>query len=314
MSLTLDHVELRVMPPRTPRHLPVFSLGAVSMHEREPAVKTLSERFKLGRTTQVEAPYGSVFASERGTLQFFAASGGLLVRSCVADNALACEQRPWKRLERDSSAAPTLSHAMVDHLVTDTLVTLTNARLRPTECGPLKALAPTFSLDAGRAAVGGSATVLIGYAIDGIPLLGPGAKTHGRFEPDDGGAELVELFHAPRRLGQAQRTALAPAEAALDRLAQNDRELQHFHARGQRVRFDTMVFGFYALPVFEPQAVLLPVLQVQGSTSDPERPEHETRFGRVVSLLATEGVTRHWTAPGTAHGRVGRHEACDNAP
>lgn len=313
--LTLEHFELRADCPKTPGEVQIFAMDAVPMHEREPAMGVLTDRFKLGRTTHVEAPYGSVFASERGTLQFFAASGGMLARSSAADNAFAEARRPWNRLERqqfEGSTQFTLPKATSDRLVQDTLCMLSSARLMPHADSPLKALPPSVSLDQwgttadeghARASAAGAATVHIAYEIDGIPLFGPGARTQGRFEPGDVGdtGELVEMFHAPRSFGHTTQADLEPADAALDRMVQGDRELQQFHSRGHHVRFDALEFGFYALPVFEPQAMLLPVLRVQGTSIHPERPKHEARFRRIVSLLsqrgaAKAGISNDWPA------------------
>lgn len=298
MTLTLSHIRISGKLPDTPKKVSVFELGSVSIEERGLAIRTLMSAVKVGRSTSVEVPFGRAYASSKGEVVYFEASGGVFARNAGLAAKFKDERRNWPGLEtvpRGDAIESQLNDKVAAGLARDARGLLTEAKLLPRSHGALTVLEPDIRLDrfahldqSGKVITSGvgAATVHFLYEVEGIAVLGPGAKSQVRFEASKARPEITEVFHSLRSLGTAVKVQLGTAESILSGIVASDRALNLFHERGQRIQLTLCRFGYYALPVFQSQMLLLPTLQVEGAVTLRRDDEREFRFGRFLPVLS----------------------------
>lgn len=106
------------------------------------------------------------------------------------------------------------------------------------------------------------------FELDGLPVLGPGAKIQVTFVDDKTPAEVYRFWRTPKADGEME---LLPARAAFD-LLRRDPDFAEL-GDDARVEYRNPRLGYYALPPRESQGALIPVYAFDGrlSTRDFER-------------------------------------------
>src|SRR5262245_61067983 len=94
MPIKIRDLELKAKPPRLPASVPVFELAAPSFDERRDALARLAERLRLGTLRMAEVEHGTLFASDRGEVEYFQASGAVWARDAASQNGRN-ELRKW---------------------------------------------------------------------------------------------------------------------------------------------------------------------------------------------------------------------------
>ena len=100
------------------------------------------------------------------------------------------------------------------------------------------------------------------YELDGLPVLGPGAKIQVTFVDDKTPAEMYRFWRAPKADGEME---LLPTRAVFD-LLRRDPDFAEL-GDDARVEYRNPRLGYYALPPRESQGALIPVYAFDGRLS-----------------------------------------------
>jgi hypothetical protein len=269
--------DIKVRLPKMPASIPVFALSAPSLDERRSAINRLAKHLKLGELRSAEFDHAVIMANPRGDIQYFHASGAMLARDATIARSQKDELRRWEGLQDSKIGGNRLtlsseSSKKVVSLAHDLLESIgligkeqTSATVQLQQVAQLDNNGKEMMYGAGRA------TVKWGYAVQGIPVYGAGAKTLAFAEPVDGAPHITGMFHVWRTLGQATEVKLPGLEEALGIGLLNDPEINLYHEAGHRIQITRLEFGYLALPGFMRQSHLFPAFQIEGVVSEGKR-------------------------------------------
>lgn len=287
MALRIDDLKVRGSLPELPRSMPLPAIRVPTLEERRWSIETVGRQLGLGKMSLAEVPHGYVFGSPKGEVEFFRASGAVWASDTTADEKFKNEARPWRDLRetgRGRHKAFTLDRDQSAKLMDSSLEFLKESGLLRDE-----ASIPTIKLDQWahlnekgeeikRGA--GTATVKLGYKVEGIAAIGPGAKTILFAEPEDGTARISGMFHAWRDITGARELKMQSVESALKVGLLQDPELISYHKRGYSIEIARISLGYLALPAFVQQSHLFPAFEVQGVVHDREDKSRSFSFGK----------------------------------
>ena len=287
MALTLDDVDWKVRLPEPPRSLPLYETTAPTLQQRSRAMDVLGKRLGLEELRPVELPHSVVYASRRGEVEFFPASGGLWARNAQLGDRFDDELRDWPGVVESRGRDGTIFTLDPDR----TKRLLEQARSLFVEAGlasdvmtaGVVALDQVAELDEKGKELrrgAGTATARFAYALEGLPVLGGGAKTLAYLEPERGQAIVTGMFHAWRPITGKVSLTLTPVQDALGIGLLQDPELVEYHARGYRVEITHLEFGYMALPATVRQTYLFPAFEAEGRAFHPYGKGDEFFFGR----------------------------------
>ena len=103
-----------------------------------------------------------------------------------------------------------------------------------------------------------------GFKLDGIDVVGPGAKIAVNFGSD---GEIVGLFKAWREVKKDRSIPTIPPKEALEKF-QNSKVFAELK-EDSKVSVKKFYLAYYALPAFEPQEYLFPVYVFEGEVKTP---------------------------------------------
>ena len=287
MALTLDDVDWKVRLPEPPKSLPLYETTAPSLKERSRAMEVIGKQLGLHELRPVELPHSVVYASRRGEVEFFPASGGLWARNAELGDRYDNELRDWPGLvesdgrgNRVLTLAPDRSKRLLEQ-----------ARALFADAGLVSDAMATGAIDLDQVAEldekgkelrrgAGTATARFAYALEGIPVLGAGAKTLAYLEPERGQAIVTGMFHTWRPISNKIGLTMAPVQDALGVGLLQDPELVEYRKRGYRLEVTRLEFGYMALPATVRQTYLFPAFEVEGRAFHPDRKGDEFFFGR----------------------------------
>lgn len=287
MALTLDDVDWKVRLPEPPKSLPLYETTAPTLKDRSRAMEVIGKQLGLNELRPVELPHSVVYASRRGEVEFFPASGGLWARNAELGDRHDNELRDWPGLVESRGQDDTAFTLDRDH----TKRLLEQARSLFADAGlaadamtaGVVALDQVAELDEKGKELrrgAGTATARFAYAIEGLPVFGAGAKTLAYLEPERGQAIVTGMFHAWRPVTGKIGLTLAPVQDALGVGLLQDPELVAYHARGYRLEITHLEFGYMALPATVRQTYLFPAFEVEGRAFQADRKGDEFFFGR----------------------------------
>jgi hypothetical protein len=277
MPLEMNNLELEARLPDLPSAIPVLALSAPPLDERRAAIGHLAEYFRLGDLRSTEFDHALVMASAQGDIHYFFASGAVLARDATAGRDEQNELRKWDDLQDSGSGGNrmTLSPDASKRLIAQAQELLEPIGLLGRErASATVQLQQVARLDGDGREIehgAGRATVKFGYAVDGVPVLGAGAKTLAFAEPGAGEPHITGVFHVWRTLGEATVVKLATLQQALGVGLLTDPELELYQQAGHKIRITRLDFGYLALPAFMRQSHLFPAFQIEGEVSEGTR-------------------------------------------
>ncbi len=113
------------------------------------------------------------------------------------------------------------------------------------------------------------------YELEGLPVLGPGAKIQVTYAGGKAPAEMYKFWRAPKAEAELE---LLPAEAAFD-LLRRDPAFAELPSDGSQVVYRDLRLGYYALPPRETQGALIPVYAFEGTVTTREFERYDfTRY------------------------------------
>ena len=302
MPLTFKDIDFAVDLPDIPATAPVVGHTPPCIKDSDETTRALAEVLQIDLKGTAELPHGYAVGSDRGQVEVFSASGAVRARNAERLSAYPDERRKWSEVERDDDGTYRLADGLARHLV--------GLGDEPAAIDVSLGQWAQLNEDGKEVDSGtGRATVRFSYAVEGLALIGPGAKTNLHFDPGDDGrsVELARMFHVHRGLaarGEVATQSLEEAFAGL--LAQN--WSSHGIREGEgRITITAATFGLLALPADVVQTFAAPALMVEGAISGVEVGKDETvtvRFGQYLPLahptaLAEAGYGGGRLEPGT---------------
>lgn len=299
MTLTMDQIKFDTRIPDMPGRVPVVRVKTPCLHEREGNLKRLSDRMQLGEVTRVDTRYGVTLASKRGEVEFFADSGGMWTADVAALEAGENEMRKWDGLERvrDGSGNPVFTlgrdqaakaQEIAREMVEIGGFDMTHAgkpQLSMVQVAEFSEKGETLQEGAGEA------TISFGYALEGLPVLGAGAKAQVDLLPGArGDMTVATAFHVWRAPEGSIAMNLGSSEAILDAGLLRDPELEAAVAKEGRITIQEMEFGLMSLSAVHKQGVLFPILRVAGRVDLPK--EEHFFFGSYLPAATPEAYAK----------------------
>jgi hypothetical protein len=206
-------------------------------------------------------------------------------------NAHEDERRQWAHVTREGDSYR-LPEATDRHLTEASLRLLDSLGLAEEQAGAAVVLEQWAHLD-GRGTElesgPGRATVRLSYEADGLPLLGPGAKTNLHFDPDSSGdaGMLVRFFHVLRPVRAASDVRTIGVEQAFAPLLGQEWSGLEVEPGQARMVITATTYGLLALPADMPQQHAAPTLMVEGYVEGAVGQDGRTLdllFGRYLPL------------------------------
>lgn len=277
MPLKMNDLKLKAHLPELPSSIPMFALSAPSFKDRRAAIDRLGDYFRLGTLRSTEFDHAVVMANEQGDIHYFPASGAVLARDATAGRDEKNELRKWDGLQDSKSGGNrmTLSPDVSNRLIAQAQELLepiglvgkekTRATVQLQQVAHLDSKGREIEYGAGRA------TIKFGYAVEGVPVFGAGAKTLAFAEPGPGAPQITGVFHVWRSRGKPTDVKLPAIEQALGVGLLSDPELDLYYQAGHTVEITRLDFGYLALPAFMRQSYLFPAFQIEGKVSEGKR-------------------------------------------
>jgi hypothetical protein len=294
MALTLDDVDWKVRLPEPPKSLPLYETTAPTLKERSRAMEVIGQQLGLNELRPVELPHSVVYASKRGEVEFFPASGGLWARNAELGDRYDNELRDWPGLVESRGGdtvlvrAPDYGKRLLEQarslfadagLVSDAM---TVGAIELDQVAELDEKGKELKRGAG------TATARFAYALEGTPIFGAGAKTLAFLEPDRDQTIVTGMFHAWRPVTGKIGLTMTAVQDALGVGLLQDPELVEHHERGYRLEIRHLEFGYMALPATVRQTYLFPAFEVEGRAFHPDGEGDEFFFGRIHHAASPE--------------------------
>ena len=300
MTLAFGDIEFRTDLPRIPTAMPAALTEAQCGHERVDAMRTLAAILDLGDAIDVALPFGHALAGKTGQVEFFSASGAIRARNLSVINAFEDERRPWpdvQKIEDRDGISYALGDGSVRQLMAMARELLDKAGLADDGVADIDVVVGRWGQldEKGRELESGPAraTVRLSYAVEGTPLIGPGAKTHLHYDPIGREPALARLFHVHRAVTDVREVETGGPERAFDAFLA-DPFLNEQYERGGRIVVTGVQAGLLALPADTPQRVAYPALAVEGVVESlkDQKGDYELRFGRYVPAVRPAALRR----------------------
>lgn len=295
MALDFSAVDLkaRLEIPKTGL---VALLPSPCLRERSRAVDTLAKSLGIKVVGSADVPHGFAVGGPDGQVEVFAASGAVRARNTKQLSRFNDERRPWADVTRERTKDGPVyglgaNTAKLLQAHSERLLDASGLAVEPS--GIRVAVGQWARLDESGKEVEsgpGRATVQFSYAIEGIPLIGAGAKTNVHFDPDERGAEgvIARFFHVHRGFEAAKDIRLLDIEQAFEPLLKQTWSGIESKSRKTRITITAAEFGLLALPADVPQRLAGPALRIEGTVSGlvPRGGrEVSIRFGQYLSLV-----------------------------
>jgi hypothetical protein len=291
MPIDFKNVDFSVDLPDVPRVAPVVAHPMPCLGEREATVRALADVLGFDVKGSAHVPHGYAVGSDAGQVEVFAASGAVRARNVKQLTAFEDERRPWRDVERTDEGYR-LGDATAKQLIAGgrRLLEKVGLQVDPASIDVVLGQWALLDEESGKELESGPgrATVRLSYAAEGMPLIGPGAKTNLHYDPsDDADAEvLARLFHVHRpssAVGEVRTLGVEEAFAGLLGRTWSGRRL----GDDARLTITAATVGLLALPADVVQSYAAPALAVEGEVSGVPVGDGRTttvRFGEYVSL------------------------------
>ena len=301
MPFTMADLDFRISLPDLPSTLPVAILPAPCLSRHSEIAQELGTALGLDLRGTAEVPHGYVVGGRRGQVEVFAASGAVRARNAEQLSRFTDERRPWADLRREETADGVvyrLGEDTENRLASDALRLLASAGLADDHASLRVSLGQWAMLEeSGKELESGPgrATVQLGYAVEGIKLIGPGAKTNVHCDPDDSGqgGVVARLFHVNRGFDGSRDVPRLDLERAFQPLLTQTWSGRELDPGSARMAITAIDYGLLTLPADVLQRFAAPALAVQGritGVDGGDSREVELRFAQYLPLADADAL------------------------
>ena len=300
MALDFSAIDFKVKLP-SPDGALVAVLQPPCPRDRMRSIDALVDELGIKVGGQADVPHGFAVGGPNGQVEVFAASGAVRGRNTDQLSKYEDERRPWRDVTREKEEkgavyrlgkrAEERLQARAQRLLEAMKLTQKAATVQVTLGQWARLDEKGKELESGP----GRATVQYAYTIEGIPLIGAGAKTNVHFDPDGEGADgvIARFFHVLRDFEAARDVRLLDIERAFAPLLTQTWSGIEAERERTRIAITSAKFGLLAMPADIPQRVAVPALQVEGVVSGlvpQDGKEVSVRFGQYLSLVEPKSL------------------------
>ncbi|WP_035936986.1 hypothetical protein, partial [Knoellia aerolata] len=269
MPLSLRDVDFKVDLPDIPSTATVVSHTPPCLKEHRETTRAIAEALDIDLKGTAQVPHGYAVGSDRGQVEVFAASGAVRARNAERLTAYDDERREWSDVERDDDGTYRLGDDAAKRLTHHGLEVLHRVGIRAEHAGLDVVLGQWAELDEDGTEVDsgpGRATVRFSYAVEGLPLIGPGAKTNLHLDPEDGGrsVSVARMFHVNRGVEATGEVATQSLDEAFSGLFAQSWSGHGLREGQGHITITGATFGLLALPADVLQSFAAPALMVEG--------------------------------------------------
>lgn len=308
MSLSFRDIDFQAGIPDIEASMPLALTDTPCGRDRMEQVRALGRLLNFDDALEVETPFGFALAGKRGQVECFTASGAVRARNVELLTRFDDERREWpdvRKVESREGTTFVLSEEAEGALIRQAEETVRRVGLLGDGIAGIGVSVGQWAeLDekgGERASGPGRATVQASYAVDGVPFIGPGAKTNLHYDPVDGRPELARMFHVFRPVADVRSVEIGDADQAFEAFLA-DPFLQAQVRRGGKVVVTGVQVGLLALPADTPQRAAYPAIAVEGSIvglKDERTGDYELRFGRYAPAASPDALRRAGVAVAT---------------
>jgi hypothetical protein len=302
MSFTLSDIDFKAELPDIPDVIPVAVHASPCAKDRGGPARSLAAVLDLEIAGTVDVPHGFAVGGSRGQVEVFAASGAIRARNTERLGGYPDERRNWSDAKQTDDDFQ-LGRRSTEHLTGSALEILEKVGLRDDHASLDVVLGQWALLDEKGTELEsgvGRATVRLSYAVEGLPLIGPGAKTNLHFDPDEdgGGGLLARFFHVRRVVERTADIRTQSLEETFEPLLTQTWAGLEVDPSTATLSVTSASFGLLALPAEVDQGFAAPALAVEGQLAGAvaaDGRELTVGFGRYLSLahpkeLAASGL------------------------
>ena len=291
MPIDFSAVDLQAKPD-----IPKTGMAALMpppcLRDRTRVVEGLAKSLGIKVVGSADVPHGFAVGGPSGQVEVFAASGAVRGRNTDQLSRFPDERRKWAEVVRAKDGVYGLGPKTARLLQTQAQRLLEASGLTEKASRVGVVLGQWARLDeSGKELESGPgrATVQFAYAVEGIPLIGAGAKTNLHLDPDDNGAEgvIARFFHVHRGFEAAKTLRLLTIEQAFEPLLKQTWSGVE-STKKTRMTITAAEFGLLALPADVQQRFAAPALRVEGTVSGlvpTDGREVVIRFGQYLPLV-----------------------------
>jgi hypothetical protein len=295
MAIEISDVNFRVKLPDLPSRAPLATIPAPCLAGHAEVVDGLGKALGLEMKTTADIPHGYAVGGPRGQVEVFSASGAVRARNTDQLAKFENERRRWADVDTEDTGAGVvyrLGGRTVEQLTTTSLRLLGSLGLATDHASIGVSLGQWALLDeSGKELESGPgrATVQLGYAVQDMKLIGPGAKTNVHFDPDDSGERgvIARFFHVNRGFDGVTDVRLLSLEEAFQPILTQTWSGVALDPATARISITAAEYGLLALPADLPQRFAAPTLAVEGTIAGVvagDGRELELRFGQYLPL------------------------------
>ncbi|ASJ76724.1 hypothetical protein [Granulosicoccus antarcticus] len=299
MTLIFDDIEFESEIPDMPESGMVVQCTAPRFEERAKGIDALTKRLDLGEMRDVETQFGRALISERGEAEYFAASGAVWSTNILHELKADDEFLDWDGLEesRDADGQPvlTLGSKVADQALelANELIDMAGFDMKHAQKPQLHLMQVAQADEKGRQlrSGAGEATVSMGYALEGLPILGAGGKTLIDMIPMRGPLQPTGAVNIWRTPGKQSKVQIGGTEAALVAGLLEDPDLNIASEKGAKITIQRLRFGLMSMPAAVHQSLLFPALEFEARVDLAKTEEHYF-IGRVVPVATPKAYAR----------------------
>jgi hypothetical protein len=295
MPIDIAALNIRVTLPDIPSHAPLATIPAPCLSQHTRVVEELGKALALDMKGTFDVPHGYATGGPRGQVEVFSASGAVRARNTDQLSRFDDERRPWTDVIKEDTGGVVgyrLGDNTAERLTATSLRLLRSVGLADDHASIGVSLGQWALLDESGAELEsgpGRATVQLGYAVEGLKLIGPGAKTNIHFDPDDSGERgaIARFFHVNRGFDGTRDVRLLSFEEAVQPILTRTWSGITLDPEAVRMSITAAEYGLLALPADVPQRFAAPALVVEGSIAGVaagDGSEVEIRFGQYLPL------------------------------
>jgi hypothetical protein len=272
MTVKIQFAEM----PRVPTELPVYA--AMPPQWTQDQVARLAERFEL-KGDVADAGLWYVCRSEALMLEVYQASHSMRIerRDLDGEGRGACQDAPDR--ERSLAVAQRVMERFGGEFAKPRLHTVTELEVQRATRGQSDVERQVVALQ-----------VNYRYEMDGLPLVGPGAKAQITVGAD---GDMMQAYRFARAAERIESRATVAPEDALRRFAASDMFTQ-LDGRA-KVAITSTELGLLSVPPTEVQSVLVPVYVIKGEISTEQLPRYAfVRYVAATDLGDADIKRRRW--------------------
>ncbi|MFV0244873.1 MAG: hypothetical protein ACK5IB_07640 [Qingshengfaniella sp.] len=300
MTLDIKDIRFERDLPKLPDIGPVVSVATPDYDQRAKGMTALVEALRLGRPRDACSEFGRALITPRGEVEFFHASGAVWATDIAAAQEHDSELRDWPDLtEGKTSDGP---HLTLGRKAAAAALDL--ARDMAERGGfdlkhaadPVLSLIQVAELDEKGQELrsgAGEATMAFGYALEGLPVIGAGAKTLIDMVPVDGaGLQATGAVNVWRQPKASKTVHLGGTEAVLAAGLLQDPDLLLAAKKGGQIVIEDLRLGLMALPAMMVQDMLLPMVEVSGRVELRDEKAPHYNFGRFCPAVTQKACDK----------------------